>query len=57
MRCASSYYTAFLGSCVLQIGNGIADMRTEAVILEAARESGLEIVEFRNAHYDGDLPW
>lgn len=42
---------------MIQIGNAVADLRMEAVLLDAVRKAGLEIVEFKNAHYDGDLPW
>ena len=32
-------------------------MRTQAVILEAIRRSGFEILEYKNAQCDGKLPW
>lgn len=41
----------------IEIGNGIPDLRTQLVLLEAIRKSGLEIVEYKNAHCDGELPW
>lgn len=41
----------------IEIGNGVPDMRTQAVLLEAIRKSGLEIIEYKNAHCDGELPW
>ena len=41
----------------VQIGNAVADLRTEGVLLDAVRRAGLEVVEFKNAHYEGDLPW
>jgi len=41
----------------IEIGNGVPDMRTQAVLLEAIRKSGFEIVEYKNAHCNGELPW
>ena len=32
-------------------------MRTQTVLLEAIRKSGFEILEYKNAHCDGELPW
>lgn len=41
----------------IEIGNGVPDMRTQTVLLEAIRKSGFEILEYKNAHCDGELPW
>ena len=41
----------------IQIGNGLPDLKLQPEILEAVRKAGFEVVEFKNGHRSGDLPW
>jgi len=40
-----------------QIGNGLPDLKLQPEMLEAMRKAGFEVVEFKNGHRCGDLPW
>ena len=40
-----------------QIGNGLPDLKLQPEILEAMRKAGFEVIEFKNGHRSGDLPW
>lgn len=41
----------------IEYGSGIHKLSTIKEILEGLKESGLELVGFRNCHHEGDRPW
>ncbi len=41
----------------LQVGDGLPELRSQMVVLDAMGRAGLEISDYEDLAKDGDLPW